>query len=156
MAEIYPNKNFRFKVFISGIETAEIESFTPPEVSSEQVEHGYAGDVPNGKTPGKPAIGNATMVKYVQVNRPEYDVYQWYVEAQADPRLGKRTVRIEERNALQQVARVWIMRGVYPITVTPTELNTMNSENIKETVELSVDRYQPAVNALAEQLFNPR
>jgi phage tail-like protein len=139
-------KVFQFIVEVAGVNQFEIQKVTLPEVEIEKVAHGDTNhDI---KTAGRIMIGDMTWEKIRPLPQSDRFAWDWLMLAQnqllggGQLSLGyKRIVIIKEMDTTGAVAvNRWFCEGVWVTKVSQSDMDRLASDNIVETITLSVDR----------------
>lgn len=149
MAQIAnPRKVFNFRVEIQGIDQFEVQKATPPEIEVETTEHGDTNH--SVKTAGRVKVGDLTLEKLKPLPNSDLWAWNWLQTAQNMTTGGgqlplqyKRTVILKELSSDgQTTVNRWICEGCFVKKVSQGDFDRNSSDNILETVVLSVDRVQ--------------
>ncbi len=138
-------KGFNFKIEINGLDAFECQKVTLPEVEIEGVEHGDTNY--KVKTAGQVKVGDIKIEKLKRLPGSDTWAWNWLKQAQ-NMTTGagglasdyKRTVIIKEMtpSGLGTLNK-WVCDGCFVKKVSQSDFSRMDSENIIQTVELSVD-----------------
>ena len=143
-----PRKVFNFVIEVDGIDQFEVQKVTLPEINVEQVEHGDTNHVI--KTAGQVKVGNMTFEKIKRMPGSDVDAWEWLRTAQSQVAGGgllaeayKKTIIVKEMDTtgLATLNR-HVCTGVWVTKVSQNELDRTSSDNILQTIELSVDIYE--------------
>lgn len=138
-------KVFNFVVEIAGVNQWEIQKVTIPEIEIEKVMHGDTNhDI---KTPGRVTVGDLVFEKIRPMPAPDMFGYNWLKQAQdiqtggGNLALGyKRDLIIKEMDAGGTITlNKWIVTGAWVCKLASSDLDRQASDNIVETLTLSVD-----------------
>lgn len=139
-------KVFNFIVEIDGVNQFEIQKVTIPKVSVEAVMHGDTNyDV---KTAGRVKVDDMTFEKLRPMPQSDTWAWDWLQSAQSlitgggKVSLGyKRNLIVKEMgpDGIATLNR-WICEGCWVKEVSQTDLDRNATENIMETIVLSVDK----------------
>lgn len=119
-----------------------------PEVTIEQTEHGDANYVV--KTGGRLMTGNLTLDKLSTTSGSDTWSWDWLFSVQ-DPYIGgglrpqeyKEIIKVDElAEDGVSVLNSWLCDGCWLTRVNGNELSRMNSENVIDSLEFSVDRME--------------
>jgi phage tail-like protein len=141
-----PRKVFNFIVEIDGIDQFEIQEVKLPDQTIDAVQHGDTNYTV--KTGGLAHSGNMTFKKLMPVTNSDTWAWTWlslvqdqYLGGGVLPSAYKRDIVLKEMDTtgLATVNR-WQIDGCFPVKVSYNDMNRMASENMMESVELSVDR----------------
>lgn len=146
MAIHVPNarKGFNFVVEVSGIPSFEVQSFTPPAIGAEVVEHGDANK--SVKTAGRVTYGDATFTKLKRLPGSDDAVWRWIREAQNGSRGSggyfedyNRTIVVREvgPNGVY-TANYWVLTG-WVSNVEQSAFTRTESDNVLQTVTLAIN-----------------
>lgn len=141
-------KVFNFVVEIDGIDQFTVQKVTLPEITVEQVEHGDTNHMI--KTAGMVSIGNMTFEKLKRMPGSDTDAWDWLRLAQSQVLGGgvlseayKRVLVIKEMDSTGLITlNRHICTGCWVTKVSQNDLDRTSSDNVMQTVELSVDVYE--------------
>lgn len=141
MAEVYPYRNFKYKVEIDGIQVAGFSEATIPETSTNPLEYREGIDPAwPGKLSGLVSFGNLTLKRGVTDNM---DLYNWrrLVEEKGSDVDGARKaislILIDEQEAPK--AR-WNLEECWPIKLETSGFNASSDEVMIDTLEIVLER----------------
>jgi len=141
-----PRKGFNFQIEIGGLNQFLAQKVTIPKVEVEKVEHGDTNY--NVKTPGRVMVDDLVIEKLSSTPATGNWAWNWLNVAQDTTTGGgllplaiKQTVVIREMDATGAVAlNTWVLEGCWVTSISNSDLDRMSSDNIIETVTMSVDR----------------
>lgn len=143
-----PRKTFNFDVEIDGILSAQVQKVGHPEIEIEEVTHGDANyDV---KTGGRIKYTKGTLEKLRPADQPDLIWWVWLSSVQNPdigggqlPTLYKQLLVIKEKapDNITVVSR-WAWIGAWPSKLSRSDNDRNVSENMIETVEISMDRVE--------------
>ena len=141
-------KVFQFRIEIDGIDQFEVQKVTLPEVTVEQVEHGDTNH--KIKTAGQVTVGNLTLEKLKRIPNSDTSAWDWLRTAQSQITGGgtlaavyKKILIIKEMDVTGTVTiNRHVCTGCWPTKISQNDLDRMSSDNVIQTVELSVDVYE--------------
>lgn len=141
-------KSFNFVVEIDGIDQFSIQKVTLPEVTVEQVEHGDTNYMV--KTAGMVTVGNMTFERIKRMPGSDTDAWDWLRLAQSQVAGGgvlseayKRILVIKEMDSTGLITlNRHICTGCWVTKISQNDLDRTSSDNVLQTVELSVDIYE--------------
>ncbi len=140
-----PAKVFNFIIEINGVDSWAVQKFTVPELGIEVTSHGAANyDV---KTAGRVTVGEASFDQLKPLPTITDEVWKWFKRAQDISRGGgklssayKKVVVVKEMYPDNvRTARRWILDGCFVSKISQSDLDRNSSDNILESVTLSVD-----------------
>lgn len=138
-------KVFNYEVEINGLNQFEVQKLTLPDINIEQVEHGDANH--KIKTPGMVTVGNCTLEKIKRLPGADNWAWNWLRDAQnMNTGTGtlasghKMTLIVRERTPTGLSANYWLLEGCWVCRISQSDFSRTDSENIIQTVEISVDR----------------
>lgn len=139
-------KVFNFRVEIAGMDQWEIQKVTLPEVEIEAVEHGDTNH--KVKTAGMVTVGDLVFEKLRPLPSSDNWAWNWLNQAQ-DMALGggqlpinfKQTIVLKEMdNTGNSTLNRWVCEGCWVKKISQSDFDRAASDNIIETITLSVDR----------------
>lgn len=144
-----PVKEFQFIVEIDGVDQFELQKVSPPKVEVEVDEHGAGTH--RVKTGGMAKVGNAKFEKIKLLSTGTMWAWNW-LNRVVNTKTGKgglaidykRTVVIKEMAPDGSYAvskELWV--GVFPVAIERSDKDRKSSNNIIDTIELSVDEVHP-------------
>jgi len=141
-----PRSVFLWRIEIDGVDQFELQTIDIPEMGIEVVAHG--GTNHDIKTGGKYTVGDVVIEKLKSLLNTSTWATDWLFQVQ-DPFLGggllptvyKRDIVIKEMDTTGTVTlSKYLCEGCWPSKVKGAKLDRMSSDNIIETVTLTVDR----------------
>lgn len=143
-----PRKVFNFIIEVDGIDQWEVQKVTLPEISVEQVEHGDTNHAI--KTAGRVTVGNMTFEKLKPMPGADLGAFNWLRTAQSQVAGGGALSHIYKKNLvikeMDSTGTTTLNRhicvGVWPTKVSQNDLDRNSSDNIIQSIELSVDVYE--------------
>lgn len=150
-------KNFRFKLEIEGANSFEIQKVTPPTVEVTEVQHGNAGNLPNGKTAGKMVVGDLVVEKLIRGEAGAnwaWDQMAKAIGSASSVYLGTGFLTDTGADMVSTVERhflgdIWVKK----IEKSEYDTNSDNAANLIETVTFSVQYYFPTSSPEFNALF---
>ncbi len=141
MAFQNPQRAYRFRVEMDGVDQWAIQKFTLPERSMTVVKHG--GGDHDIKTASKREIGDATFEKLIPSDFVTnlLGLSEWMeLCLKGIPTAYKRNlvVKLLGNDGLTTV-KTYLLLGCFPIKIAQNDLDRMADENSLETLTLSVD-----------------
>ena len=142
---VHPAKVFDYSIEIDGVDELYVQNIEIPELSFEIVEHGAAGNQPNKKTAGKATVGDLVIEKLLPANTPDFTSYDWYAQVlSGQPALYARTGLLKQMNSGSLTpVRIFLFTDAWISKIETTAFNAQNSENMKETMTLSINNFYP-------------
>lgn len=150
-----PQKDFRYALELNGVNMFLMQEVQPPKAGVAVVEHGSPGNMPNGKTPGKPKVSEMVVKKLKPADRP--DTWAWDLLAAAISGLkgayagigflveyGPDCVTVVDKKFLGDI---WVS------DIEESNKNSMGSNNVIETVTFQVQYYYPMSSPAFAALF---
>lgn len=139
-------KVFNFRVEILGLNQFEIQKVTLPEIEVEKVEHGDTNH--SIKTAGRVTVGDMVWEKLRPLPTPDNFAWTWLQQAQNIMSGGgqlstgyKRNVVIKEMDTTGTITvNKWMCEGTWVTKLGQADMDRQASDNIIETITLSVDR----------------
>lgn len=139
-------KVFNFRVEILGMDQWELQKVTLPEVEIEAVEHGDTNH--SVKTAGRVTVGDLVFEKLRPLPSADNWAWNWLNQAQ-DMMIGggqlpinfKQTIVVKEMdNTGTATLNRWVCEGCWVKKISQSDFDRTSSDNIIETITLSVDR----------------
>lgn len=139
-------KVFNFKIEIDGINQFECQKVNVPEIEIESVSHGDANS--DVKTAGRVKVGDVTLEKVKRADGSDLWAWEWLQQAQNINTGGgqlaagyKRAVVLKEMapNGTTTLNR-WILEGAWVKKLSQTGFDRNSSDNVIQTIVLSVDK----------------
>lgn len=139
-------KVFNFRIEMDGIDQFEIQKATPPEVEVESVSHGDANS--DVKTAGRVKVADLVCEKLKPLPASDLWAWDWLQLAQNMGTGGgglassyKKTIVLKEL-APDNVTTInrWILEGCWVKKLSQSDFDRNASDNVIETVTISVDK----------------
>lgn len=144
---VNPAKVFQWKVEINGIVSFEAQKLTPPSREVEKVLHGDTNHAI--KTAGMVVIGDLVLEKLRATPNPDIAADAWLNAAQ-NTRAGgggieavyKLDIVLRQLNPDgRSTSAIWVAEGAWCHKIESSTYDRTSSENVIETLTLSVDEY---------------
>lgn len=143
--KVQPAKGFNWRIEIEGIDSFECQSANIPSPEIESVEHGAGGVMV--KTAGMVNVGDITFSKLKPINIGDSAAWDWMEDAQSSSTGNGELPQFYEKDITVKLLAPdntttlyeWFCEGVWVKKVEYNELSKTSSENVLETVTLSVD-----------------
>lgn len=132
-------KSFRFAIDLNGVQQMSVQKVSGLEAEIETVAHGEGdSDV---FTPGRVKFGKVTLERVQSIFGVDNAFWTWLQSARLIGAAAKRTFTVRQLGAdgVTSIA-IWQVSDAFPTKVSQGENARTSSDNIMETVELSVDR----------------
>lgn len=143
-----PRKVFQFKIEINGVDQFEVQTVDLPERELDSVSHGDTNhDI---KTAGRLKVGDLVLEKLRLSDTADTWAANWMKQAQNFVTGGgllpiqlKDIIIVKEMNAQgTQAVATHIMYGCWVKKIKKSKLDRNSSDNMLDTVTLSVDKYE--------------
>lgn len=139
-------KVFNFVVEVEGVNQYEIQKVTLPDVEIDSTVHG--GDNTDIKTPGRVKTGDLVFEKVRPAAGSDTWAWDWLMDAQnPNTGTGKLATSVKRLIIIKEMApdgvttlNSWAYKGCWVKKVAPGTLDRLSSDNLIETVTLSVDK----------------
>lgn len=145
-----PRKVFNFEIEVDGILQFEAQKVTEPEREIEVTEHGDTNY--KVKTPGMAKTGDMTIEKLKPADAPDPWAQIWFNEAQNVqtgsgqlPSQVKRNLVLREKAPNGTVLGVYVAEGSWIKKIAKNDKDRTSSDNVLETITLSVDKYYEVI-----------
>ncbi len=132
-------KSFRFAIDLNGVQQMSVQKVSGLEAEIEPVAHGEGdSDV---FTPGRTKFGKVTLERVQTVFGTDNSMWLWLQSARVIGSRAKKTFTVRQLSAdgITSVA-IWQILDAFPTKVSQGENVRTSSDNVMETVELSVDK----------------
>lgn len=138
-------KSFNFKIEVDGVDQFEVQKVDIPEVELDSVEH---GDINYSvKTAGRVKVGDLVLEKIKPIPGSDSWAWDWLRSAQSQlagggllPLAYKRILTIKEMDTTGLITlNRYICTGCWVKKVKTSTLDRTSSDNLIETITLSVD-----------------
>ena len=131
-------KGFRFAIDLNGVQQMSVQKVNGLEAEIEAIAHGE--DDHDVFTPGRIKFGKVALERVQSVFGTDTALWLWLQAARISGANAKKTFTIRQLSSDGIVSiAIWQVVGAFPTKVSQGEMSRISSDNIMETVELSVD-----------------
>lgn len=149
-------KNFRYALELDGVVHVLIQEIAPPKVGFAEVPHGSPGNIPNGKTPGKMAVGDLVLKKCRPEGVSDTWIWNWMAKCVGGlfPQYAKQAFLLElAPDAITPIDKFYL-GNIWPKDLDHSGLKAEGGgENIIETLTFSVQFFYNVASPEFTALF---
>lgn len=140
-------KVFKFVIEVDGLEQFLVQKIDLPELEIDSTEHGAENY--KVKTPGMINVSDLTLEKLKFANQADNWAHEWLQQAQNIETGGGQTVDVFKRDLIVRelsedgstTIYTHVLEGAWCKKVSQNSFDRTSSDNVMETVVISVDKY---------------